>query len=49
MTCSSPELIWSEMMDEVSEAAEWPRYSDGADFFITMIEAMPHADDDEAA
>jgi hypothetical protein len=43
------ELIWSEMMDEVSEAAEWPRYGDGADFFIKMIEAMPHADDDEAA
>jgi hypothetical protein len=43
------ELIWSEMMDEVSEAAEWPRYGDGADFFIRMIEAMPHADDDEAA
>jgi hypothetical protein len=42
-------LIWSEMMDEVSEAAEWPRYGDGADFFIRMIEAMPHADDDEAA
>ena len=34
------ELIWSEMMDEVSEAAEWPRYGDGADFFITMIEAI---------
>jgi hypothetical protein len=41
------ELIWSEMMDEVSEAAEWPRYGDGADFFIRMIEAMPHADEDE--
>ena len=49
MTCSSPELIWSEMMDEVSETADWPRYGDGADFFIRMIEAMPHADDDEAA
>jgi hypothetical protein len=43
------ELIWSEMMDEVSEAADWPRYGEGADFFITMIKAMPHADDDEAA
>jgi hypothetical protein len=43
------ELIWSEMMDEVSEAAQWPRYGDGADFFIRMIEAMPHADDDELA
>ncbi|BBZ97466.1 hypothetical protein BRDID11004_16220 [Bradyrhizobium diazoefficiens] len=42
------ELIWSEMMDEVSEAAEWPRHGD--DFFIKMIEAMrPGADDDEAA
>ena len=42
------ELIWSEMMDEVSEAAEWPRHGD--DFFIKMIEAMPsHTDDDEAA
>jgi hypothetical protein len=43
------ELIWSEMMDEVSDAADWPRYGDGADFFIRMIEAMPHADDDEVA
>jgi hypothetical protein len=43
------ELIWSEMMDEVSEAADWPRYGDGADFFITMIKAMPSVDDDEAA
>jgi hypothetical protein len=42
------ELIWSEMMDEVSEAAAWPRHGD--DFFIKMIEAMPsHTDDDEAA
>jgi len=40
------ELIWSEMMDEVSEAAQWPRYGDGADFFIRMLEAMPDADDD---
>jgi len=42
------ELIWSEMMDEVSEAAKWPRHGD--DFFIKMIEAMPsHTDDDDAA
>lgn len=42
------ELIWSEMMDEVSEAAAWPRHGD--DFFVKMIEAMPsHPDDDEAA
>ena len=44
------ELIWSEMMDEVAEAAEWPRH--GEDFFLTMIEAMrpygPHADDEAA-
>ena len=41
------ELIWSEMMDEVSAAAEWPRH-DG--FFARMYEAMaPDADDDEAA
>jgi hypothetical protein len=42
------ELIFSEMMDEVSEAAEWPRHGD--DFWTTMIEAMPfHGDDDEGA
>ena len=39
------DLIWSEMMDEVSAAAEWPR-SDG--FFVKMFEVMwPHADDEE--
>jgi hypothetical protein len=39
------DLIWSEMMDEVSAAAEWPR-SDG--FFAKMFEVMwPHADDEE--
>jgi hypothetical protein len=42
------DLIWSEMMDEVSAAAEWPR--DGSDFFAVMFDAMwPNADDDEAA
>jgi len=42
------ELIWSEMMDEVSEAAAWPLHSD--DFLLNMIQAMPsHPDDDEAA
>jgi hypothetical protein len=42
------ELIFSEMMDEVSEAADWSRYGD--DFWTTMIEAMPfHGDDDEEA
>ncbi|WP_024506581.1 hypothetical protein [Bradyrhizobium sp. ARR65] len=41
------DLIWGEMMDEVSEAAEWPR-SDG--FFLKMSEAMwPDTDDGEAA
>ena len=39
------DLIWSEMMDEVSAAAEWPR-DDG--FFVKMFEVMwPHADDEE--
>ena len=38
------DLVWNEMMDEVSDAAAWPR-DDG--FLIRMIEAM--ADDDEAA
>jgi hypothetical protein len=39
------DLIWSEMMDEVSAAAEWPR-SDG--FFEKMFEVMwPHAEDEE--
>ena len=41
------ELIWSEMMDEVSEAAAWPRHGD--DFLLKMIQAMPLTDDDEAA
>ena len=39
------DLIWSEMMDEVSAAAKWPR-SDG--FFAKMFEVMwPHADVEE--
>lgn len=39
------DLIWGEMMDEVSVAAEWPR-SEG--FFVKMFEVMwPHADDEE--
>ncbi|WP_439370827.1 hypothetical protein [Bradyrhizobium sp. DASA03120] len=33
------ELIWQEMMEEVSAAAEWPR--NGGDFWIRMNEAMP--------
>jgi len=33
------ELIWHEMMDEVSAAAEWPR--DAGDFWIRMCEAIP--------
>jgi hypothetical protein len=41
------DLIWSEMLDEVSAAAAWPR--DGSDFFRVMFDAMwPNADDDEA-
>src|SRR5437763_17132646 len=41
------ELIWQEMMDEVSAAAEWP--GNGGEFWIKMCEAMPsHADADEA-
>jgi hypothetical protein len=41
------DLIWSELMDEVSAAAEWPR-DEG--FLIKMFEVMcPHADDDEVA
>jgi hypothetical protein len=37
------DLIWSEMMSEVSAAAEWPR--DGSDFFQVMFAAMwPNAD-----
>jgi hypothetical protein len=41
------ELIWQEMMDEVSAAAEWPG---NGDFWMKMCEAMPsHTDDDEAA
>lgn len=43
------EMIFSELMDEVSEAAQWPRYGNGADFFIKMLQAMPGTDDDEAA
>src|SRR5579871_1721145 len=31
------DLIWGEMMDEVSEAAEWPR---GEGFFVKMAEVM---------
>ena len=39
------DLIWSEMMDEVSAAAEWAR-SDG--FFAKMLEVMsPHTEDEE--
>ena len=39
------DLIWSEMMEEVSAAAEWPRHGD---FFVKMFEIMwPHADDEE--
>ncbi|WP_439400331.1 hypothetical protein ACRQ5Q_43060 (plasmid) [Bradyrhizobium sp. PMVTL-01] len=39
------DLIWSEMMDEVSAAAEWPR-DEG--FFERMYEVMwPHAEDEE--
>ncbi|MGY4496961.1 hypothetical protein ACVWYH_000888 [Bradyrhizobium sp. GM24.11] len=41
------DLIWSEMMSEVSAAAEWPR--DGSDFFQVMFAAMwPNADDEVA-
>ena len=40
------ELIWSEMMDEVSEAAAWPLHSD--DFLLKMIQAT-HPDDYDAA
>jgi hypothetical protein len=37
------DLIWSEMMSEVSAAAKWPR--DGSDFFQVMFAAMwPNAD-----
>ena len=40
------DLIWSEMMDEVSAAAEWPRHN--SDFFAEMFNVMwPHADDEE--
>lgn len=41
------DLIWSELVAEISQAAALPR--DGDDFLIRMIEAMPHTDDDEAA
>jgi hypothetical protein len=47
--CARSEMIFDEWMNEISEAAEWPRYGKGADFFIRMLEAMPGADDDEAA
>jgi hypothetical protein len=41
------DLIWSEMMSEVSAAASWPR--DGSDFFQVMFATMwPNADEDEA-
>ncbi|QHP72178.1 hypothetical protein EI171_35680 [Bradyrhizobium sp. LCT2] len=33
------ELIWHEMMDEVSAAAEWPR--DAGDFWVRMCEPIP--------
>jgi hypothetical protein len=37
------DLIWSEMMEEVSAAAEWPRHGD---FFVKMFEiTWPHADE----
>jgi hypothetical protein len=32
------DLIWQEMMEEVGEAAEWPR--DGGDFWVKMVKAM---------
>lgn len=42
------ELIFQELMTEVSEAAQWPRH--GENFFLRMLQAMaPDADDDEAA
>jgi hypothetical protein len=42
------DLIWSEMMEEISEAAQWPR--NGSDFFVRMYAVMwPSADGDEAA
>ena len=46
--CARSEMIFDEWMDEISEAAEWPRYGDGADFFLRMLEAMPGSDDDDA-
>jgi hypothetical protein len=42
------ELIFQEMMDEVSAAAEWPRHGDDNDFWIRMCEVM-WPDEDEAA
>jgi hypothetical protein len=42
-------MIFDEWMNEISQAAEWPRYGDGADFFISMLKAMPNVIDDEAA
>lgn len=41
------DLIVSELLDEVAEAAEWPRHGD--DFVLTMIEAMQPQGDAEAA
>ncbi|MCP3462895.1 hypothetical protein [Bradyrhizobium sp. CCGUVB23] len=41
-------LIWQEMTEEVSAAAEWPRH--GGDFWVKMVEAMPSPTyDDKAA
>lgn len=40
------ELIWQEMMHDVSAAAEWPR--EGGDYWISMCEALPsHIDAEE--
>ncbi|WP_407174431.1 hypothetical protein [Bradyrhizobium sp. STM 3562] len=40
------DLIWGEMMEQVSEAAQWPR--DGCDFFAEMFAAQwPDAEDEE--
>jgi hypothetical protein len=45
LVCRS-DLIYGEMMDEVSAAAEWSRRE--SDFDIRMIEAMPGYSDEEA-
>ena len=45
--CARAELIFQEMMDEVSAAAEWPRHGEN-DFWIRMCEVM-WPDEDEAA